>query len=184
MNRFPLFLVASAFAVPALLAWDGCGHEVVAIISYEQLTAAVKAKVDRVFSEDPRGRRYLDAATWPDEIKNDDPKDPTSPVINKHWHFINLPYNASQAELTRLLNNEGKVVDIHRQNSANLVTAISYYANYLKSGQGSAVEKADALSWLEHLVGDAHQPLHCVTVKASLPNYTLTARGDAGGLGG
>jgi len=182
-RHLPFILGACSLILPSLMAWDRCGHEIVAVISYERLSAQVKATVDRVFTEDPRGRTYLDAATWPDEIKDDDPNDPASPVINKHWHFINLPYNASQVEITRLLTNGGATVDIHREKSANVVTAISYYASFLKSGQGSALEKADALSWLEHLVGDVHQPLHCVNVKASLPNYSLPPRGDAGGLG-
>ena len=29
--------------ITALQAWDGCGHEVVATIAYEQLSATVKA---------------------------------------------------------------------------------------------------------------------------------------------
>ena len=37
----------------------GCGHEVVATIAYEQLTATVKAKLGRVFADDPRGRTFI-----------------------------------------------------------------------------------------------------------------------------
>src|SRR6266568_2793788 len=56
--------------IPVLLhAWDGCGHKTVAAITYERLSPSARAKVDQIFADDPRGRKFIDAATWPDDIK-------------------------------------------------------------------------------------------------------------------
>jgi len=48
----------------------------------------------------------------------------------------------------------------------------------LQGGTGDAQAKADAVSWLIHLFGDLHQPLHCVTHITSAHPAPL---GDRGG---
>lgn len=169
--------------ITALQAWDGCGHEVVATIAYEQLPATVKAKVDKVFANDPRGRTFIDAATWADDIKAGKRNDPPSKALNKSWHFIDLPFQASPDEIERLVTNDGIPVNPHREKTGTITTAITYYANYLKAVHGTRLARADALSFLIHYVGDIHQPLHCVTVEEPLPNYTLPSGGDLGGNG-
>ena len=167
----------------SLSAWDGCGHEVVATIAYEQLSAEVKTKVYKIFSDDPRGRTFIDAATWPDDIKQGKRNDAPQAPLNKSWHYVDLPYHASDSEIADVLSNGGVMVNIHKEQSANVVTAITFYANYLKAGHGTKRAKADALSFLIHYVGDVHQPLHCITVEDSLPNYTPPEKGDLGSNG-
>ena len=71
----------------------------------------------------------------------------------------------------------------HVEKTATVTTAITYYANYLRAGHGTKLARADALSFLIHFVGDVHQPLHCGTVEAPLPNYTPPSGGDLGGNG-
>jgi hypothetical protein len=182
-HRFLAVVITAGLAASSLSAWDACGHLVTAVIAHQRLSPSVQAKVDAVFAHDPRGRSFVDSSTWPDDIKegkrNEEPKAP----LNKPWHYVDIPYFASEAEIAEVLKNRGETVNIHEEKSANVVTAITYYANYLKSGQGTAIEKADALSFLIHYVGDVHQPLHCVTLNGTLPNYTPPEHGDAGGNG-
>jgi S1/P1 Nuclease len=176
-------IAAMTMGLSALSGWDGCGHEAVATIAYEQLPAAVKAKVDKVFADDPRGRTFIDASTWADDIKGGLRNDPPSAPLNKSWHFVDIPYTASAGEIEDVVSNGGVAVNVHIEKTANVVTAISFYANYLKAGHGTKLARADALSFLIHFVGDVHQPLHCVTVLEPLPNYTPPASGDLGGNG-
>ena len=183
MNWLMGVLIAEVGGISAASGWDGCGHEVVATIAYEQLPAAVKAKVDKVFSNDPRGRTFVDAATWPDDIKMNRRNDPPKAPVNRAWHYVDIPYDASATEIEEVVTNGGVTVSNHKEKSANVVTAITHYANYLKAGRGTRRSKADALSFLIHYVGDVHQPLHCVTVGQALPNYDPPERGDAGGNG-
>jgi S1/P1 Nuclease len=174
---------AVAIGLTALSGWDGCGHEIVATVAYEQLPSGIKAKVDKIFANDPRGRTFIDSATWPDDIKGGERNAPPSAPMNKSWHFIDIPYTASSVEIENILSNDGVAVNVHIEKTANVVTAINFYANYLKSGRGSQLAKADALSFLVHFVGDIHQPLHCVTVLDPIANYTPPAGGDLGGNG-
>jgi S1/P1 Nuclease len=48
----------------------------------------------------------------------------------------------------------------------------------LRNRSASAQDKAEKMSWLIHLVGDAHQPLHCATLVNSV--YPAP-QGDRGG---
>lgn len=186
-TRFGFFLRVGAVACSVLVvsarAWDGCGHQVVAEIGYAQLPPATRAAVDGIFSADPRGRQFVNAATWPDDIKSGKRNSPPSAPTDSAWHFINLSYDATPQQEAKTLINGGAKVVVGNPKSANVVTAIAYYRNFLAGGTGAPIDKADALSWLIHLVGDVHQPLHCVNVYDPLPNYTPPANGDEGGNG-
>lgn len=59
----------------------------------------------------------------------------------------------------------------------NIVTALDYNTRILADSGSSATERAIALCWVLHLVGDIHQPLHT----GSLFTETLFAAGDRGG---
>jgi hypothetical protein len=61
----------------------------------------------------------------------------------------------------------------------NVVTAIDYNSRLLTNDQESAPDRAIALCWVLHLIGDIHQPLHT----GSLFTPTLFAEGDRGGNG-
>jgi nuclease S1 len=163
--------------------WDACGHRTVAAIAWAEINAATRKQIEDLLQADPRGREYLDTATWPDDIKggvrNGRPKAP----LDKPWHYVDIPYAGSEKEIATALGNDGKTADPAFEDSANVVTAIGYFTGYLTARKGTPVEKVDALSWLIHLVGDVHQPLHCVTVDKPLANYTPPQSGDRGGNG-
>ena len=59
----------------------------------------------------------------------------------------------------------------------NIVTGIDYNAAVLTDANAPMAERAVALCWVLHLIGDIHQPLHT----GSLFSATLFARGDRGG---
>ena len=169
---------------PACRAWDGCGHKTVAAVALTQLDEATSNKVAAIFAGDPRGRHFIDAATWPDDIKQGLRNDlAVKAPLDRSWHFVDLPFKATPDQFGQVMTNGGKQVVIGQDNSANVVTAIAFYKTQLQAGEGDATAKAYALRWLIHLVGDVHQPLHCVTVLAPLPNYKPPQKGDAGGNG-
>src|SRR5262245_54288942 len=116
-------LPASNLAPP--LPWDGCGHKVVAALAFDRLQPATKKAVEAIFKADRRDRKFIDAATWPDDIKqgNRNSPPPKAPV-NKPWHYVDIPYDADEDEIQQVLTNDGKEVDPKVANSANAVTAI------------------------------------------------------------
>jgi hypothetical protein len=44
----------------------------------------------------------------------------------------------------------------------HVISKIADNTKFLTNGGGTAQEKVDALSWVIHLIGDIHQPLHCI----------------------
>jgi hypothetical protein len=185
------------FCVPAF-GWDYSGHEAIAQIAYDQLQAypKVKAAVDKVFLEDPRHRTILRASTWPDFIilESKEQRDVDDPnfdekeqvYVDGFWHFVDIPYDADEQTMADAINNNGETPDPAKPHSANVVTAIRYYEALLPTlGDDKAQERADALSFLIHFIGDAHQPLHCVTVLKAIPGYdpVKNERADIGGNG-
>lgn len=194
-----LFLCVGLLALVGLhsptYAWDSAGHKVVAQIASDDLDAGSRAahQVQAILRADPRSGRgdFLWAAVWPDALKMNrsvransyNGMDVQGAPLDKPWHFVDIPYAYPASDVDTFIRMADKTVDVHDENSANVVTAIRYYVDFLKQGNGSGQEKADALSWLVHLVGDVHQPLHCVTVTEPVNGYPPAGVEDRGGNG-
>jgi hypothetical protein len=100
------------------------------------------------------------AARWSDDIRQNPAFDhPT-------WHYINFPYKPA---------NQPDVVQTPSPASENILTALEQNLTILRSTVPDS-EKAIALCWVFHLVGDLHQPLHVVSLFS-----TQYPEGDRGG---
>jgi S1/P1 Nuclease len=198
-RRFLLVFAALLLALscrPAL-AWNSIGHMSVAWVAWQKLSPTEKARVGSLLRLNPNYQKWLSyipagapdtdrdmyvfmmAATWPDEIKamrtiyqgNDTPPRQELSSLNtgyddhqfhKYWHFINTPLGGDPANLAPL-------------SVPNVTQKITAFRTALASKIPDPVKSYD-LVWLIHLVGDVHQPLHCVTrVSADHP------KGDLGG---
>jgi hypothetical protein len=125
--------------------------------SHPDYSRWLKRAGGRVGEEDAARRVFIEAATWPDDIRNDkrfysagraDPT-PTLPGFpdmerRGNWHYINIPLNAGSR-------NKPLSGRLDRQLPALMKTL---------GESGPEQERAYALPWLIHLLGDAHQPLH------------------------
>lgn len=176
----------------------------VAYVAYQHLTPATRARVKTLLARNPSyasrwepripagtpaadadAMLFMLAATWPDQIKRDDryhddgsdggdrpPTDGTAArnvgyadtARHKYWHFVDTPFATDGTPLPPVP-------------TPNAGTQIAAFRATLASRRSDALKSYD-LSWLLHLVGDVHQPLHCATrVTAARPD------GDAGGNG-
>jgi hypothetical protein len=179
------------------LAWNSVGHMTVAYSAYQQLTPAEQARVAALLKLNPNYAKWLTyipagtsdadrelyvfmmAATWPDEIKamgsgytgNDTPPKGEAASLNvgytdkqahKYWHFVNTPFSQDGTALPVV-------------GGPNTVEKIGVFKLALAGSETDAVKSYD-LVWLLHMVGDAHQPLHCVTRVTK-----ATPHGDLGG---
>ena len=142
--------------------WNANGHKVIAQIGYAHLNPHAKQMVDdltKVLDEKyPPKARFMYASIWPDLLKIQDDVDAFS-----NWHFINYPYSVDGTK-TKSYNTE------------NVVWAINQSEKVLLSPKANKYEKAIFLRFLLHFVGDAHQPLHCITRYSKSQPY-----GDKGG---
>jgi hypothetical protein len=135
---------AESFADPT---FNAEGHRIIALIADQDLaqrSPGTHAALHAILDADPVGRNDVrDAAVWPDEIRNQQPE-------TKPFHFVDIPLTA------------GGPANPPLPPEPHVLSQIRFFSDALKAGNGSAREKADQVSWLFHLFGDVHQPLHCV----------------------
>lgn len=170
MNRRSLgaYAVLILFLFPINAApWGDTGHMTVALIAYENLDSHEKknranelAALIRFRDENvEKSYEFVTSACWMDDIRDAPMFEPL-----KDWHFITQRY---------IINNAVTDADPPPVNAASI---IYWVGNKLNDDDESDLKKAYYLAELNHLVGDIHQPLHCVT------RYTPNRRvGDRGG---
>ncbi|MDB6025075.1 MAG: hypothetical protein JWM68_1298 [Verrucomicrobiales bacterium] len=156
-------------------AWNGTGHMTVAELAWRKMSSCERKAVSQLLRQHPHYAEllntnvpknverdewvFLRAATWPDMIR---PSRGTTPkpehITSYHrseWHYVNLPYVAPW---------DRNVVDAaaHQPKETNIIERLGVLEGVLKSKETAASERAVALSWYLHLMGDLHQPLHAV----------------------
>lgn len=182
-----LFALIGCISVPAF-GWDETGHKITAYIAWQRMTPEVREKVIKILQAAPedsdigtfylpygsraaesRKREYfMLMATWADIIR-----DKAFPVRAKNydhgdWHYNNTFWKFEKGEVV-MIDNMPK--------TGFAMDKIAEFATLIR-GNASDAEKAVAIAWLEHLIGDMHQPLH-----ASGKVAPSTPEGDRGGNG-
>jgi hypothetical protein len=180
MKPFIALLLAAALPSSTALAWSRSGHMVSAAIAYDELNAQDRRVLERVVAlaekhpdrgafevavsganGEERGRRiFLELARWSDDIRGGVYDHPT-------WHYWSLP-------IVDPASPPAKIPEDVPEGSAYEAFALN--ASVAADPRAPAGERAIALAWIFHLVGDMHQPLHSVSqVSKRLP------AGDRGG---
>lgn len=196
LRRFTSVIAALLLALPAA-GWNYSGHQVIAEIAYERLTPQVRARVDQMIRRHPdyiriftqgaagatkdhpaaRGRyAFVHAAPWPDMLRGDmrfyDEASPDAhptpllagfPDMMRHltWHYFDHGIS-------------GDGTPVIEQRPTHLMTELPRLLAEIATADSR--QAAYDLPWLEHLVGDVHQPLHLTSrFLRSQP------KGDAGG---
>jgi hypothetical protein len=131
-----LFVLASC--ADAALAWGPTGHRAVGRIAEHHLTPQAARAVAELIA--PETLTYV--TTWPDEIRSEAEWAKGDP-----WHWVTVP--DGQTYETSQKNPEGDVLE-----------AIGRFQKTLADRNAPRVQRAQALKWLGHLVGDLHMPLH------------------------
>ncbi|WP_129775287.1 S1/P1 nuclease [Peristeroidobacter soli] len=180
MKPFVALLLAVLTPWSAAQAWSRPGHMVTAAIAYDELSAQDRRVIDRIVAlaekhpdrgafevavgratGDERGRRlFLELARWPDDARGSIHDHPT-------WHYWSRPIVDKSSP-------PPQVPKDVPQGSANEAFALNL--SVASDSRAAAGERAVALAWIFHLVGDMHQPLHSVSqVSKRFPE------GDRGG---
>ena len=164
------------------LAWNKSGHMVSGAIAYRDLKESSPetiAKVVAILKEHPNFTKrwepelkraavedrdltlFMLAARWPDDARG------TSFDRPAH-HFVDFPLTFTD---------DPNGVSTVPPPSVNLISSFKENVGIVKGG-GSAADKAVALAWIFHQVGDVHQPLHTVSL---FTNEFVPPEGDRGG---
>ncbi len=132
---------------------------VIAAVADRGLTPAVRAEVARlaVIGARPDDGDPYGAAVWADDVRPDRPE-------SAPWHYITLTFRRDGAPLGV------------RTPEDNVVSALRRFTAVLGDRKRPDAERAEALRYVMHFVGDVHQPLHATTLEdAAHPE------GDRGG---
>ena len=145
-TRVSLLLFAALLAAsPAALAWSALGHRLVGAIAERHLDPAAEAQVRALLAGEP-DPTLAGVAYWADALRTDDP--PRFKATSR-WHYINARGGGCDFDLARDCPDGGCVVaQIQRQRAI------------LADRTQPREARRDALKFLVHLVGDAHQPMH------------------------
>lgn len=151
--RVLTFVCGLVSAVPAF-PWGCEGHRIVALIALEQMNPRARAAAAQLLEGqpvDPALRRFCppsnlptlaDLSSWADDVRNQRKE-------TAGWHFIDIPLNAKRTTMAEDCPASGCVT-----------SAIRWQVEVLRSTSAGKHEKAEALMFLVHFVGDLHQPLH------------------------
>jgi hypothetical protein len=174
---------------PQAWAWGNTGHEAVAYLAWMQLDSSTKTRALALLKKVPTLHTdtadipgysewvadlppglskdqknlylFMRAATWADSIKHHglhDSDTPPAGLITEvnigfddedshgYWHFIDQAFTS-----------DGSVTPATPV--PNVVTQIAALRADIASSEGDVLKAYDMV-WLEHLVGDIHQPLH------------------------
>ena len=179
-----LRLVVALLALPLQVwAWDPPAHMLNGSITYQILRresahtietvkstlekhpwyeAHWKPQLEKLPSIDRDEMLFMLAPRWADEVRTTD----RAQYHRAPWHYINFPFKP-----------DGQPESVRTQPPAavNILTALAENETTAKTDRNTE-KRAVALTWLFHLVGDIHQPLHTVQIfTTDYPN------GDRGG---
>ena len=139
-RSLPLAVLATLALPPRGLPsfWYDLGHRVVADIAEQRLTPETARAVRDILG----GQRMSDASVWADNIKQY--RHDADPL-----HYVNIPLAATTYDAMRDCPH-GKCV----------IAAIAADRQVLANNRASMLDRAEALRFLIHFMGDLHQPLH------------------------
>lgn len=181
------FLIASVLflSVPAM-AWDETGHKITAYIAWQRMTPEVRDRVIKTLLAAPEdsaigtfyagyGSRTLESrrreyfmlmATWPDIIRDKNFNTRFTKYHHGDWHYADTFWKYEK----------GKAVIVEgKEEGGQALKKLTDFNSLIRTSATDA-EKAVAIAWLEHLIGDIHQPLH-TSAKVTDSN----PKGDQGG---
>lgn len=124
--------------------WGQEGHRLIAAIAARHLKPTTAARVKELLAE---GETLESISNWADRVRPSRPDTAT-------WHYINLPLAIAGTP-----SRNGEWRNFCPQ-SGCVVSAIEVMKEQLRDRSLSRAQRAEALKFLVHFVGDLHQPLH------------------------
>lgn len=188
-RRIVSWLLVMCLFVQPCFAWSESGHHLIGVLAFDLMPADKQAKLLHILKAHPRladdfklptslnteadkSRWVLGHASyWPDIARS-------QPKYNRPtWHYqlgsaltvgrdVNVPATPGQLPPGSTLKTE----DLY------IAQAVELCRRILQNEATSDADKALAICWIGHLVGDAHQPCHA----GSLYCETVFPDGDRG----
>jgi hypothetical protein len=129
------------FTSPHAFALGPDGHRIVCAVAWDVMKPATRTTVQNLLDVKDR-EQFAELCNWADDYRNTHPE--TGP-----WHVIHVRKDALSIDMAR---------DCPEPKSC-VVDQLNRDIDILRGG-GSKEDKATALKFFLHFVGDLHQPLH------------------------
>ena len=185
-TRAVLFtVILIAINIP-VFGWDETGHKITSYIAWQRMTPEVRAQVIKILldapedsqlgtfymgygsrTEETRKREYfMLASTWADIVRDRNFDTRYKKYHKGNWHYDDTFWTMKDGQIAVLP---------HPEDGGRALERLNEYDKMIR-GKASNAEKAIAIAWLQHLIGDLHQPLH-----TSARVTDLEPKGDQGG---
>ncbi len=119
-----------------LVSWGRTGHSTIGLIAANHLNDKAKAGIAALLN----GESLADVASWADDNRN---------RTTAGWHYINVKLGLSFDEFKKQV-----------ESKEDVYTALVKEEGILANGKASSSDRAIALKYIVHFVGDIHQPMH------------------------
>jgi hypothetical protein len=148
-------LLLAGLAAARAHAWGAQGHRLVALIATERLTPVARQNV--VWLLGPQ--TLADVSSWADRYREDNNQ-------TFYWHFLNIPPEATSYDRDRDCPRQPGVTAGSREDRWRdcAVDRILYNKERVADRTLDRADRAVALKFLVHFVGDLHQPFHALGV--------------------
>ena len=128
----------------SVFAWGPVGHRTVGLIADANLTPIARTSVQQLLG----GQKLADVVNWADEIKSG-----TTYLQTHYYHFENIPDRVNYLQHLQVMPPAQRAL-------GGVVEAIISCRDILRSPMRGLADKAVALKFISHFIGDIHQPLH------------------------
>lgn len=141
-HKTALLAAVAATCLPSpVMAWGQIGHRVIGELAEERISGKTKAEIELILGEED----LAEASTWADEQRSNPEafwQEEAGP-----YHYVTVPEGESYAE-------------VGPPPEGDALSALDQFAATVRDPSASREEKALALRFIIHIVGDVHQPLH------------------------
>ena len=163
-------IAALAVLSTSAQAWGGQGHRLVAMLASSYLTATARQNVAWLLGS----AGLADVSGWADLYLEGN-------FQTASWHFVNIPPLANAYDRDRDCPTQPGVSPGGRGDTWRdcVVDRISYNQERLANPALDRADRAIALKFLVHLVGDLHQPFHALGVERGGNGIPVIAFGSA-----
>lgn len=174
------------FAFPAF-GWNDAGHKLIAYIAWQKMTPKARENANKLmmaapedsdignyFSTDSRSvasrqiEQFIILATWADIVRDSKMPVRRAKYHKGGWHYSDIFF--------REVNGQPVIATDLKDADENAVERMHVMGKVLADPTKTEAERAIAMAWMMHIVGDMHQPMHTVARVTD-----LEPKGDQGG---
>jgi hypothetical protein len=152
-------------ATPRGWAWGHEGHRLTALVAENYLTPETLAAVKDLLGKDS----IADVASWADDNRQAHPE-------TGAWHYTDTP--STEATYNRERDCPASTSDPKSPWRDCVVDRIAYFEMRLSDKTLTHDQRAEALKYIIHFIGDIHQPFHVLGDAHGGNNITVTFMGS------